>query len=59
MKIFHVVFDMVFEVKFLNRIALARDVTTLYTKKTISLIYGQRKNFFKLKKVLLIQKNFL
>ena len=31
--------------------------TKLYTEKTVSLIYGQRKNVFKLKKVLLIEKN--
>ena len=38
----------------------------VYTQKTVSLnqrnisfIYGQRKNFFELKKVLLIQKHFL
>ena len=30
-----------------------------YTEKTVSLIYGHRKNFFELKKVLLIQKKFL
>ena len=37
-----------------------------YTQKTVSLnqrniylIFGQRKNFFQLKKVLLIQRNFL
>ena len=29
------------------------------TEKTVSLIYGQRKNFFELKKVFLIQKNLL
>ena len=28
------------------------------TEKTVSLIYGKRKNFFGLKEVLLIQKNF-
>ena len=27
------------------------------TEETVSLMYGQRKNFFELKKVLLIQKN--
>ena len=31
----------------------------LYTEKGVSLIYGKRKNFFELKKVLLIQKNCL
>ena len=31
----------------------------IYTEKTVSLMYGQRKNFFELKKVLLIQKNVL
>ena len=30
-----------------------------YTEKTVSLIYGKRKNFFELKKVLLIQKKIL
>ena len=30
-----------------------------YTEKTVSLICGQRKRFFELKKVLLIQKNLL
>ena len=30
-----------------------------YTQKTVSLIYGQRKNFLELNKVLLIQKTFL
>ena len=30
-----------------------------FTEKTIALIYGQRKNFFELKKVLLIKKKFL
>ena len=30
----------------------------LYIQKTISLIYGQRKNFIELEKVLLIQANF-
>ena len=34
-------------------------ITPNYTEKTVSLIYGQRKNFFELKKVLLIQKNVL
>ena len=34
-----------------------RDI--LYTEKTVSLIYGQWKNFFELKKVFLIQKFFL
>ena len=29
------------------------------TEKIVSLVYGQGKNFFELKKVLLIQKNFL
>ena len=31
----------------------------LYTEKTVSLIYGQIKNFLELNKVLLIQKKFL
>ena len=31
----------------------------LHTKKTVSLIYGQRNDLFELKKVLLIQKNVL
>ena len=30
-----------------------------HTEETVSLIYGQRKNVSELKKVLLIQKNFL
>ena len=30
-----------------------------YFEKTVSLIHGKRTNFFKLKKVLLIQKKFL
>ena len=33
--------------------------TYRHTYKTVSLIYGQSKNFFELKKVLLIQENFL
>ena len=42
------------------------NICKYYTEKTVflnqrnnSLIYGQRKNFFELKKVLIIQKNFL
>ena len=31
----------------------------MYTVKTVSLIYGRKKNFSELKKVLLIQTNFL
>ena len=31
----------------------------LHIEKTVSLMYGERKNFFKLKKVMIIQKNFL
>ena len=33
--------------------------TVSLNQKNISLMYGQRKNFVELKKVLLIQKNFL
>ena len=33
--------------------------TVFFNQKNIPLIYGQRKNFFELKKVLLIQKNGL
>ena len=32
-------------------------VPSFYTEKTVSLMFSQRKNFFELKKVLLIQKN--
>ena len=32
--------------------------TVSLNQRNISLIYGQRKNFFELKKVLLIKKNF-
>ena len=35
------------------------DKTVSLNQRDISLIYGQRKNFFELKKVLLIQIDFL
>ena len=37
---------------------ICTEKTVSLNQRNISLIYGQRKNFFELKKVLLIQKNF-
>ena len=44
--------------QFLDNLTYTEKTVSL-NQRNISLIYGQRKNFFELKKDLLIQKNFL